>query len=177
VDPAAYRTGIGLMTTIGLAGADRRLMLETFGEAIDIADKDTPDALLRRQQVFAEAADKAHQFPPKVFCALLLPAMEGAANRFASLEARRRAAVTAVAVQKYRLVHDGALPERLEQLVPQFLASVPLDPYDGRPLRYQRTATGFVVYSIGADRRDNGGQERPQRGAVKEFDDTFIVER
>ena len=67
--------------------------------------------------------------------------------------------------------------ERLEELVPQFLPSVPLDPYDGQPLRYKRLPAGFVVYSIGADGRDDGGKERPVKGQVKEFDETFIVER
>jgi len=164
------------MTAIGLAGADRRLMLETFDEAIELADKDTPEALSRCRQVFVEAARKADRFPPKIFSGLLLPS-ERSANRFASLEARRRAAVTAVAAQKFRLTQEGALVGRLEDLVPRFLPSVPRDPFDGKPLRYQRLPNGFVVYSVGADGRDNGGLERPPKGQVKYFDEPFIVER
>ena len=174
--PAKIKTGLGLMSAIGLAGADQRLMLETFDQAIELADKDTPEALTRARQVFDKAVGKADRFPPKIFSGMLLPSGR-TPNRFASLEGRRRAAITAMAVQKFRLAQNGALVERLEELVPRFLPSVPLDPYDGQPLRYKRLSSGFVVYSIGADGRDNGGLERPTRGAAKDFDDTFFIER
>jgi hypothetical protein len=174
--PTDHAVAVKAMDVIGLAGADHRLMLETFDEAIELSDKDTPEDLVRSREVFAEAAKKAHGFPPKVFSGMLLGALEGAANRFAGLEARRRAAVTAVATQRSRLDRKGALVERLEDLVPQFLPSVPLDPFDGQPLRYKGLPAGFEVYSIGADGRDNGGLERPSKGNVKEFDETFIIE-
>lgn len=51
----------------------------------------------------------------------------------------------------------GTLPKSVDALVPQYLESVPLDPFDGQPLRYKLTQTGFVVYSIADDRVDNGG--------------------
>ena len=34
---------------------------------------------------------------------------------------------------------------------------MPLDPYDGKPLRYRRVADGVIVYSVGPDGSDNGG--------------------
>ena len=37
------------------------------------------------------------------------------------------------------------------------LDGVPADPIDGAPLRYKRTADGVVIYSIGNDRKDDGG--------------------
>ena len=32
------------------------------------------------------------------------------------------------------------------------------DPYDGKPLRWKRTPTGLIVYSIGKDKIDDGGK-------------------
>jgi hypothetical protein len=92
---------------------------------------------------------------------------------------RLRVASVAMAVEQYRLVR-GALPGQLADLVPTFLPEVPLDPYDGRPLRYRGREKGYVVYSIGEDRTDDGGKERPLRrrgGAPTNYDITFIVER
>lgn len=93
---------------------------------------------------------------------------------------RLRVARVAVAVERYRVAH-GRLPDRLEELVPAFLETAPKDPYDGQPLRYKKLSPGFVVYSIGKDLSDDGGQERPQRkrGAPPEpnYDIPFIVER
>ena len=46
----------------------------------------------------------------------------------------------------------------LEELVNKgLIASVPLDPYDGKALRFKPVADGVIVYSVGPDRTDNGG--------------------
>jgi hypothetical protein len=34
---------------------------------------------------------------------------------------------------------------------------VPVDPYDRKPLRYKQLPDGVLIYSIGPDRGDNGG--------------------
>ena len=54
---------------------------------------------------------------------------------------------------------EGALPARLEDLVPRYLDTLPLDRYVGAPLRYARAAP--AVYSIGADLADAGGGASP----------------
>ncbi len=62
----------------------------------------------------------------------------------------------AIGVQRYFRVH-GKLPEKLDELVPTFLPSVPMDPYDGKPLRYVVRQDEYVVYSIGKNGVDDGG--------------------
>ncbi len=63
------------------------------------------------------------------------------------------------ALRAYLLEHNE-LPDRLEQLTPEFLAELPVDPFDpdGRPLRYTRTDDEHVVYSIGTDGKDDSGR-------------------
>jgi hypothetical protein len=61
-----------------------------------------------------------------------------------------------IAVERYRLKH-GKWPGKLEDTVPAFLEKVPEDPIDGKPIRYAKWAEGVVVYSIGNDRTDDGG--------------------
>jgi hypothetical protein len=51
--------------------------------------------------------------------------------------ARLRCAKTACAVERFRLKY-AKLPENLNQLVPEFLVKVPIDPFDGKNLRYFR---------------------------------------
>lgn len=68
-------------------------------------------------------------------------------------------ATLACAVERYRLA-NGKLPEKLDALVPQFIAQVPHDVIDGQPLRYRLDGTdGFVIYSIGWNQKDDGGQQ------------------
>jgi len=94
--------------------------------------------------------------------------------------AQLRTARVGLAIQRYRLA-TGNLPDTLDALVPTYIDAVPEDPFDGRTLRYEKLETGFVVYSVGEDRRDDGGKERLPRGkgtkAPSSWDITFIVER
>jgi hypothetical protein len=61
-------------------------------------------------------------------------------------ELTRRLLLVAIALERYRVRH-GAAPADLAGLVPEFLAEVPDDPTDGRPLSYRPSASGYVLYS------------------------------
>jgi hypothetical protein len=82
----------------------------------------------------------------------------GLPARASEAEARRRVAITAIALERYRNRH-GFYPATLTNLVPEFLKTTPIDFMDGQPLRY-RFAAGdhFVLYSVGLDCADNGGE-------------------
>jgi hypothetical protein len=69
----------------------------------------------------------------------------------------RRTAIAALAIERFRRAHAGQGPPSLDALVPAFLAAVPLDPYDGTPLKYKLDADSYVVYSVDRDRADDGG--------------------
>jgi hypothetical protein len=77
-----------------------------------------------------------------------------------------RCAIALVATERFRLA-NGRWPERVEELVPAFLANTLTDPFNGKPLRMLRAKEGLVIYSIGEDGVDNGGQldQRPPRKA------------
>jgi hypothetical protein len=68
-----------------------------------------------------------------------------------------RCLLVAVGAERFRRAH-GHWPASLSALVPQFVRAVPLDPFDGKPLRYRKLPDGVVVYSSGPDETDNGGQ-------------------
>jgi len=108
-----------------------------------------------------------------------MPTLAGFLRNDLACLTRLQVAGVALAIERYRLA-TGAPPKQLADLVPQFLDKLPVDPYDGQPLRYERLDPGFVVYSIGNDGADDGGQERPttRRGQDEpNYDITFIVER
>ena len=85
-----------------------------------------------------------------------------------------RAARAGLAVERHRLA-AGKLPNSLSELVPDYLESVPKDPFDGNEMRYRKLETGIVVYSICEDLSDDGGKERTKESP--NWDVTFIVER
>jgi hypothetical protein len=70
-------------------------------------------------------------------------------------------AAVACALERFRFAH-GAYPERLDQLAPDFIKSLPTDPVNGQPLKYKRTDRGrFLLYSVWFDLIDDGGA-RPE---------------
>jgi hypothetical protein len=80
-----------------------------------------------------------------------------ALSRVMTIEACKHIVITAIALKRYQLQH-GNFPDKLSELTPELLPSVPLDPVDGKPLRYRRNTDGtFLLYSVGADGKDDGG--------------------
>jgi hypothetical protein len=134
---------------------------------------------------------------------MLLPALQKGTDKAAEAEGRLRCAEGALALERYRLQNNGAVPDELTRLIPAIVPSVPADPIDGAPLRFRKLDAGYVIYSIGIDGTDDGGMERggsgssgvrkwppsrePKRGAAaksnatsgagKSYDITFTVER
>jgi len=62
--------------------------------------------------------------------------------------ARRDAARLGLALYAYR-ARNGKFPANLDELAPEFIESVPLNPFDGEPMKMQRTERGMTVYSVG----------------------------
>ncbi|KKM88504.1 hypothetical protein LCGC14_1258070 [marine sediment metagenome] len=65
-----------------------------------------------------------------------------------------RVAIVALAVELYRIEH-GKWPEKLADVG----ESLPMDPFTGEPMRYEPTADGRLIYSIGMDLEDDGGKD------------------
>jgi hypothetical protein len=94
----------------------------------------------------------------------ILPAIAAAQKKSAGGVALLRVAQTVLAVERYRLANTNSLPSSLTELVPQFIPVVPADPFDGKPLRFKLIPKrGYMVYSIGIDRVDDGGIHKPEK--------------
>lgn len=102
-----------------------------------------------------EALDESLRKAPPIWTALVSSASK-VCQADARVKALLRTAYTAVALERYRLA-KGKWPEKLADLVPQYLSEVPLDPFDGDPLRLARQGSALIVYSISQDKQDNGG--------------------
>jgi hypothetical protein len=68
-----------------------------------------------------------------------------------------RTANAAIAIERYRRANAGSLPTSLETLVPKYLDRVPVDPFSGDAIRYVKGPARVVVYSFGANEKDDGG--------------------
>jgi len=95
---------------------------------------------------------------------ILMPNFDRAIeNTYRSLTDRRLAA-TALAIRLYAADHESRLPGKVEELVPNYLPAVPIDPFAAggkTPLRYIRADPDPRVYSVGHNGVDNGGSDTP----------------
>jgi hypothetical protein len=88
------------------------------------------------------------------------PVPEGAETQHANFQLRTvtysRLLAADLAVRSFA-EDKGRLPSALGELVPGYLPSVPEDPFSGQPLLYRPVGRSFVLYSVGQDRQDDGG--------------------
>jgi hypothetical protein len=160
----------------GFYDLDRGFFLYAMGKSIERVDYPPPE-ILRIGNYLMRAGEKA-----KDRCYLIsssLVNLGAAIPRFADTDAHLKLALTALAIEQFR-DEQGHVPEKIEELQPKFLEEVPEDPFDGEPVRYRRLQKGYVLYSVGRDRQDNGGKEIPAGKAPSNkagFDMTFTVER
>ncbi len=63
----------------------------------------------------------------------------------------------AFALSAWRGDHDS-YPKTLAELAPKYLESLPLDLFTDQPLRYERTADGYRLYSFGPNGTDDEGR-------------------
>jgi hypothetical protein len=96
--------------------------------------------------------------PYTFFAKMLLPALGKAVRKTARMQTFVDAARIACALERYRLA-KGKLPDALGLLVPGYLAAVPADVVDGKPLRYRLDPDGgYLLYSVGWNGVDDDGE-------------------
>jgi len=170
------RSGFEALRATGLSDRDLNFYLETMEKAREVVSLPPPGNL-----ALEGLMDDAKRIARKRFYlfSMLLLSSGREAERDASTRARVASAISALAVERFRLANKR-LPKDLEELTPEFLAVVLDDPFDGKPIRYQVKGNGYVLYSVDRDLKDDGGRERPAHAQSMDkstYDSTFIVDR
>ncbi|HND55015.1 MAG TPA: hypothetical protein PLV92_21525, partial [Pirellulaceae bacterium] len=89
------------------------------------------------------------------------------AARLGRAESLRRLAATKHALEAYRKQH-GEWPDRLEQLVPEHLPAVPVDPYTGLPMLYVRGGLSRTLTLPNRPELTQAGDEARELGFDRE---------
>jgi hypothetical protein len=139
------------------ARAEHPDFLALLNECIETAKKPFHEQVADDRAFEAKVRDRVRTHR---ITRLLLPAVGKVSEAFRREYANLRCLTVLLAAERFRRA-KGRWPEKLEELRPNFLAEIPLDPYDGKPLRYKRVADGVVVYSVGRDSTDDGGVLEP----------------
>ena len=147
--------GLGVRLFPGWFQENHITLLTMLSEAVEIA-KLPPEAQRTKFQALEQKA-KSLSNSNAIFARMSIPPALKVAEASHRTRTELRCAVVALAVERYRRANDK-WPDSLDQLVPGQLKSVPLDLYDGKPLRYKRLEDGVLIYSVGPDGKDDGGK-------------------
>ena len=101
---------------------------------------------------------------------VLAPALEMACERGYRNKTDVQATVTILALQRYK-ADKGSYPENLRQLITGgYLTQLPIDLYSGKPLVYRKTDDSFILYSVGLNYTDDGGESgKDRKGRVRKW--------
>ena len=174
--PVPYN-GPAILKLIGYYELDYGSYLIAMNKAIALMSNSPPDNL--RASGYLGRVGEASTERQRTLSGLFLSAYAGIPWRENEGTANQRLALAALAVESFRN-ETGRPPESLEELAPKFFKEVPEDPFTGLELKYRRTERGYVIYSVGPDRADNGGlgkADKKQSDDKQSYDITFTVER
>ncbi|MGH7132798.1 MAG: hypothetical protein ACREJO_12720, partial [Phycisphaerales bacterium] len=146
--------------------ASRKRTRELFNEIMGRIDAEASRPLwLRDMKAVNEWVDSQVGTPVgrlrHPVLAMVLPAYGRVFSGLDTDLMRRDAATAAIAVELFKRKH-GRVPASLEELTPLMLPAVPVDRWAGVPMRYKAdggelTGGRPLIYSVGADRVDDGG--------------------
>ncbi|HNO80566.1 MAG TPA: hypothetical protein PKN33_21165 [Phycisphaerae bacterium] len=133
-----------------------RQIAELMTETVLAANSETfPEAMRLYPDIETYISRGANKLLP---AAILMPSYERTILLDFRLRAQRRMAAITLAIRLFEIDH-GARPRALEELVPDYLDSVPCDPFaEGSvAIRYLPAADMPVLYSVGENGIDESG--------------------
>jgi len=150
----------------GIRQRDQIFYLKTMRRLIEIAELPLPEQMAAAEEHDSETR-RGFRSGLKIIvhkritaiCSLMLPAMKRVLDSNATCIARIRCAQAAVLIEKFRL-DEQSLPTNLNELMPEYLSAIPIDPFSGKPVLYKKLDKGYVVYSVGGNLIDDGGVGR-----------------
>ena len=155
--------------------ANKLKAIELFAESIEGLESSWLEATKRQKKIGVELKTLSASMISRLTSAnsaLMLPALRGATSSGNQAEARQNCAIVTMAAYRYRLQH-GALPASLtdlKDLIPgdaSEKSSRIIDPFDGQSLRFTSDNGRLLIYSIGYNKVDDGGDiatGKPQPG-------------
>jgi hypothetical protein len=93
----------------------------------------------------------------RIYVGLMSVLYQKTANNSDHAEQAHRNSIIATALAAHFADHKK-YPDKLDDLVPKYLAKVPDDIFSGKALIYQKTDAGYLFYSVGVNGKDDGGK-------------------
>jgi hypothetical protein len=134
---------------------ERRKELTTINAAVEAAGKSADSRL--KPPIHVTAKEALSGSIGDVLAATLLPILRAIVIACDRSEQYERNSQIVFALAAYRL-ENARYPKKLDELVPRYLGRIPDDVFSGKPPIYKPSASGYLLYSVGPNGKDDGGR-------------------
>lgn len=121
---------------------------------------------------------KERPIPKDPLCQILMPVFSKASLKEHATFAESGLLLVALALRAYQADH-GHYPDALAELSPAYLKQLPQDPFaPAGTFQYRRAGNTYLLYSIGADGKDDGGKpiDNPSKATATNPDARYSVQ-
>lgn len=134
---------------------------------LQLKQLDYSESLLERMEDSEQMTIFSRNALGNLLIAMIMPTHQKVLEHVCAQQASSCATQLSFALKSYYQDNEQ-LPNALSELVPQYIATIPKDPFDGEPMRYSKDRA--IIYSVGTDFIDNGGSDVPFRFTLDEYD-------
>jgi hypothetical protein len=136
--------GVRFKLAPGSLKADRAALLHYNNQAVEVAKLPVEEQRQRLEELHLDPKALPH------VARVLAADWPKLLDQFHRDQANLRCGILLLAVERYRRANQ-CWPQRLDDLVPAYLSKVPLFPFDGQPLRLERSDSGVVLFAASQD--------------------------
>lgn len=136
------------------ADRDQAMYLDTMRRYIELADKPYFAVKAAIEDLDANRSGAQEWISP--LSQIITPALQNAFAAAARSEARYQLERLGVALMIFGQ-EQGSFPDALDELVPEYIAEMPIDPFSGKPYVYKNEDGRFLIYSLDVNMVDDNG--------------------
>lgn len=166
--PATTRYALRLMWWFGVGKKDSLQYLENMESIIETVDLPPREALDE-----IESIERYLQFQTPAFyskCKVFASVLPHVIKIKLETETGNQLLLVLIEVEKYKNKHEGRLPESLVEIAGKENSFPLADPFGSGQISFQKRENGYILYSYGMDRSDNGGRKKSADDKDAEYD-------
>ncbi|MHB0937559.1 MAG: hypothetical protein ACYC6A_14325 [Armatimonadota bacterium] len=139
---------------VGQKIAEGRLYLLTPGRVLHNYDR-YMNVLIQRVGQPYNGGSAMPELPKDQISGFFTSTYDKVYFKFTQHQTHMQLLMTTFALKAYHADHQS-YPKQLKELTPAYLKALPVDPFDGKPLRYIKRGKTYTLYSVGPDGKDDG---------------------
>ncbi len=152
-----------------LTSPSRKQVKRKYDELMDLFEQSLATPVSMQASPFEDSLAQTDTEQEYRLLGAVLPAARQIRNAMECRLTRRDAIVLALAAARFRNA-TGQFPKTAEELVPEFIDGIPMDPLTGGSMGFRSEDGQLKIYSVGSNLKDDGGAPMTEAKSGKPAD-------